>query len=518
MDKEFQNFKEFFFKNKMLILSSSILAFIIYIVKITTPAIGMDTNQYLFDMNVYNKHWLSIGRVGQVLLKKIIWHNNYNFILWNILGIILFVFSVILFVYILQKVSNEKINDYVVLSCLIITSPLFVFQFYFVLQIFEFSLCLILVLISVYINEFTHWDFILKAIIISLFLGLSFGVYNTFILFYTLTVAAVQLVKISNAVREKKEYNLSMVIKEYFVYAIFGILGILAYLLLNKIALWHYGVEQVSHASNLIYWFTLPFGEAFKKFIHSIFNFFFLPGASSGLFYYNYADTLCLILVVFGMINIFMKNKKLIIHTILAVSLLFISGLGVVVATTSFDLARTMVPQLPFMIAVGIFWGFSYVNSKYIKSILVLLLAFLTFVQVKDSSDLVVAEKMTFQEDYTKMVEIDMSIKNLQLDDLQSKKVVITGSMPASNKFTKGYSYELIGISMLQFGFSDDPNIHAYYSCENTLFIMSLYGMRYQKPSPEEYREALQRHPEILTSTKSLSTFSDDKYIYVHIR
>ena len=104
------------------------------------------------------------------------------------------------------------------------------------------------------------------------------------------------------------------------------------------------------------------------------------------------------------------------------------------------------------------------------------------------------------------------------MDDLDSKKVIITGFSPSRNKFVKGYSIELIGVSMLHFGYFDDSNIHSYYLCENTLDIMSLYGMNYQKPTLEEYQKALKLHPELLTSSKSLSVFNEGDYIFVHIK
>ena len=86
---------------------------------------------------------------------------------------------------------------------------------------------------------------------VAVLLGISFGVYNTFVLFYTVVIAAIQLVKIIKAINEKQEYRLSKVIKEYVIYALYCILGIISYFILNKIALWHYDVQQVSHASNL---------------------------------------------------------------------------------------------------------------------------------------------------------------------------------------------------------------------------------------------------------------------------
>ena len=44
MKREFENIKYFILNNIGMVVCSLILTFVIYLVKITTPAIGMDTN------------------------------------------------------------------------------------------------------------------------------------------------------------------------------------------------------------------------------------------------------------------------------------------------------------------------------------------------------------------------------------------------------------------------------------------------------------------------------------------
>ncbi|MCJ0565707.1 hypothetical protein MMJ48_11515, partial [Enterococcus cecorum] len=91
------------------------------------------------------------------------------------------------------------------------------------------------------------------------------------------------------------------------------------------------------------------------------------------------------------------------------------SGLGIVLITAAADLPRTMVPQFPFMIAIGIYWSMMIFNNNKLHTTLLMLLFFFTCLQVRDSLNLVVSEKMTFEEDYVRMVEIDMAIKDLHL-------------------------------------------------------------------------------------------------------
>ncbi|MCJ0549406.1 glucosyltransferase domain-containing protein, partial [Enterococcus cecorum] len=137
MIKDLVEFKKYIAENKIFVFVSLIISILIYYLKMTTPIIGMDTNGFLFDQEGYNKHWLSIGRVGEVLIKKYIWRGNNNIFLWNTVSCLLFTFSVVFFSFMLSKIINDRKHLRLLLPCLILSSPLFVFQYYFVLQMFE---------------------------------------------------------------------------------------------------------------------------------------------------------------------------------------------------------------------------------------------------------------------------------------------------------------------------------------------------------------------------------------------
>lgn len=518
MYKEFVSFKNFVSSNKILVVFSVAISLLIYYLKMITPIIGMDTNGYLFDMNGYNKHWLSIGRVGEVLIKKYLWRGNNNIFLWNTLSIFLFAFSVIFLAFMISKLINK--NNYInlVLPSLVLTSPLFVFQFYFVLQIFEFTFCIVLVLLSIYLIEFTNVKMVVKIFFATIFLGITFGVYNTFVFFYILLVSTIILFKIYNAIYREQSYSFKKMMFDYIYYAFFCVLGIIFYFVINYYTLRYLNITQVSHATNMIYWFSAPIGDSLHRLVVTLFNIFIRPGINSGLPYYNYLSLIMLVCILLSLYKVFRTRKDLVLQTIFTVLVLLSTGLGIVLITASADLPRTMVPQFPFMIAIGIYWSMVILDNKKFKIAILCLLLFFTCIQFRDSSNLVVSEKMTFDEDYTRMIEIDMAIKNLELNNYSDKKVILTGYSLSKNKFNIGYFGELVGVSMFNFAFSSDSKLHSYYVGDNILIIMDAFGMKYNKPSLQEYQDALTRHPELITDTTALRCFSDENYIYVNIR
>lgn len=518
MIKDLVEFKKYIAENKIFVFVSLIISILIYYLKMTTPIIGMDTNGFLFDQEGYNKHWLSIGRVGEVLIKKYIWRGNNNIFLWNTVSCLLFTFSVVFFSFMLSKIINDRKHLRLLLPCLILSSPLFVFQYYFVLQMFEFSLSLNLVLFSIYLIEFLSLNRILKSIIVIFLLGITFGVYNTFVFYYILIVSSIILFKITRAYRNDSFFDFKNMISEYICYGIYCILGVLFYIIVNFLVLRYCNITQVSHATNMIYWTSAPLSESLKKLFKTLMYLFFKPGIKSGFPFYNYLPLIMLLCMFLSLYKLFLKRKDLFLQAIFSSAVLCSSGLGIVLITAAADLPRTMVPQFPFMIAIGIYWSMMIFNNNKLHTTLLMLLCFFTCLQVRDSLNLVVSEKMTFEEDYVRMVEIDMAIKDLHLSDDYKKKVVLTGNIPSKNRFNIGYPNELVGVSMFNFAFSSDNQIHSYYVGDNILIIMDTFGMKYNKPTLNEYQDAIKRHPELLSDTSALRCFSDDKYIYVHVR
>ncbi len=141
--------KYFFKENKGLAIYSFLMVFATYGIKLFNNTYAIDTMHLMTNYRGYLKHWVSIGRPGLVAL-KLLTYNYVNVYFLNLLAIIFFAIATILLCYYVDLSTKQIYNKkylYVIPS-IFPTSQLFSEQFYFVLQNFEFSLGICLVILS----------------------------------------------------------------------------------------------------------------------------------------------------------------------------------------------------------------------------------------------------------------------------------------------------------------------------------------------------------------------------------
>lgn len=180
------------------------------------------------------------------------------------------------------------------------------------------------------------------------------------------------------------------------------------------------------------------------------------------------------------------KNKNLISIFIGCVTLLF-SGLGIIFATATVPVPRSMVPQFPFMVAFLIFYFSLFFNKKVINYMIIIIIAIFTINQVKSSSNLVVAEQMTFEEDQRTITRIMSAVDNLQLENPSSYYLMIIGSSDSKNQFNLQAQNELVGVSLFKFGLTGEGS--SFNINNNILNIMKIMGIYFKFPSPEQYND-----------------------------
>lgn len=139
---------EFMSKKKSLVIYTMFLIVLIYGLKIANTSYGMDTNWFIQNPSGYMNYWISIGRFGEVILKKIFLKEFTNIYMINTLTCILLGITSLYITYLFSDYIEIRENKKLfIVPSLFITSQLFVFQYYFVLQNFEFSLAMLLTVI-----------------------------------------------------------------------------------------------------------------------------------------------------------------------------------------------------------------------------------------------------------------------------------------------------------------------------------------------------------------------------------
>lgn len=71
---------EFMSKKKSLVIYTMFLIVLIYGLKIANTSYGMDTNWFIQNPSGYMNYWISIGRFGEVILKKNLFERVHQYI------------------------------------------------------------------------------------------------------------------------------------------------------------------------------------------------------------------------------------------------------------------------------------------------------------------------------------------------------------------------------------------------------------------------------------------------------
>ncbi|MBL1229654.1 glucosyltransferase domain-containing protein [Enterococcus sp. BWB1-3] len=520
MSLEIKKILVFTKKNIGLTVFTFVLTFGVYGIKIVNHAFGMDTNIYISNYPRYLIHWISIGRFGEVFLKKSLWGAYTNIYLINFLCFLLFALSSFLLCYLFSKTITSKEVKYhlYIIPSLFLTSQIFVYQFYFVLQNFEFALGMFLVVSAVIlltIETEIRWQKIIYWILSVLMAGLAISVYQSFVLFFAAITAAVLLLEIYNSFTENTEYRFTTLFKRSLPYIIVLAVSTILYFVADKIVGTILEIPRRGRALGMIVWDDLSIKEGVISLLKAMRNIVFLTSDIHSKPTYSYSILIAVILLLPIAVLFLKKRDKNRLTAFICMTTILVSGFGVVIAMGTNPLPRSMVPQYPFVAAFLLFYASLFYQRKVLKRIVLVIVLLLTFSQIKTTSNLLFSEQMTFEEDQRKMIQIDQVIKNLELENASSYKLVIIGTSPSENMFNIQGNNELVGVSMFQFGAS--PNLGSYDVNANVMEIMKIMGMTYQSPSREEYLDYWQNKSTLKDSPVEFGVEVIDNFIIVKV-
>ncbi|MHC5228182.1 glucosyltransferase domain-containing protein [Enterococcus sp. LJL99] len=508
MTKELKDFKKFCSTNIALILYTFFLTIAIYGIKIVNYSYGMDTNAYISNQKNYFWHWLSIGRFGEVFIKKYLWGSFTNIYLLNILTFILFACSSILLCYFFDKLLIRKTKKIYIIPSIFITSQVFVYQFYFVLQNFEFAIGMILVLLAAILLESSSENKqirVLKFVLSIALLVFSISIYQSFALYFVGIAVAILSIKVYNNYATNSVVRFFDLVKVAIPYVATAITSLILYILVDKLVGKLLNVPRLGHESAMMLWFKVPFKEAFISLLKSLKRVILMPNFGNQANVYTFGLLFGIVLMIIILIRLAItKNKNLIAVTICFFTLLF-SGLGMIFATATTPLPRSMVPQFPFMVAFLLFYASLFFNKKVLNYTIVIMVAVFSFNQVKTSSNLVVSEQMTFEEDQRTIMRIVSAVDDLHLENPSSYHLIILGSSSSKNAFNLSVQNELVGLSMFKFGLSGDGS--AYHITNGILEIMRIMGINFKSSTREQYDEYW----------KNKTTFTEDTEFGVEV-
>ena len=171
MEKFLHNEKDLFLKfiRESKLLIGAILFFLLlsYGIKLTYYSFSIDTEFILTNYHQQLGAWKSIGRIGLVLTKSLLFLEKFNPYVANFLTYFTFAVACILLSYLLQRILQEhrKPVAIMIVPILFLTHPIFAEQFNFILQSFEVALAILFLVIALlscfYFIETNFYRFLL---------------------------------------------------------------------------------------------------------------------------------------------------------------------------------------------------------------------------------------------------------------------------------------------------------------------------------------------------------------------
>ena len=474
MKKNFNNFKKFIIRNKKYIIFTFILLVIAYGIRIFNYDISIDSEVTINDKTANSIPWFATGRWALVIVGKFIHLRMFDPYFSTILTMLFFELSVILFAYLINKITNnDKYDKYTILTIggIVLTSPVIADMLSFTMMSAEIAIGLTLLAISInYTYNFVFKDDKKESIIAIITLTIAMGIYQAFIPFYISLAIIMYIFTLIN----KEDYKLKdEILKIIKIIAVF-VLSYIAYNLIDKMIVAYLGIGNSEYLSSQIRWgkdANSIIIENLKKFINSI----IIPENLYSIWNYGYIILLISSLIL--SIKLIIKRKIKAILIILALFVLYITPFLLPIIMGNRVVTRAMM-NFPIVMASGYLLLITYFYYQtYIRILLIIIITLTSIIQIKTTNDLLYSDLVRFEEDKRLTETIFNKIYDKDIEDIESKKIILIGARksksPATSFFdeTLGHSfYEWdaagpIGINQRVFNFAKTMG-HNYILCE----------------------------------------------------
>lgn len=479
-----QNIRNFAYKNKVLIIFSFLLSFTVYGLKIFNVNYGMDTLQLMSNFNFTMNHWVSIGRPGMLIFKKLLFGQYTNVYTLNILGIFFMTVSSVAICYLCFISLEEYFPKWkiFIIPSLFISSPLWPQQYYFVLQNFEFSFCMFLIILSV-ILIYKPQKFSINFLLAIVLITLAFSVYQSFTIFFVTMASFLMLLLIYKNQKRGYTYSKALLLKTALRFITAFIISFLSYTVFKDFALYHYRVIESSYLKNQILWGRFPLNQIFSSMLRGL-KLIILPDQGNLAFSYLFLIG-CISLIITFIYQCYCKRTSKFIFVLVSLIFLF-SGISMIFIYGEAPTIRSLVPSYSMVCAGTIFISSLYYNKKSVGLGIFLLVVLYSFKQINLTSNLLISDQIRFEEDNQKIELITAKIDALGLNNIQNYKVMMVGFWPSESSLVQ--QNEMIGSSLFQFGdFTGD----SYATSQNVITLMRTRGIIYQYMTHAEYKKVL---------------------------
>ena len=475
-----RDFAAFCNENLKYIIAYGFVFFICYYKLIFSGHFYADCGVVMnFPKTTYN--WLDIGRFGLVLVRKIFgtdWYNPYFEAAILVIGMML---ACTIWMYFFKNLyENISMGCLMIFSLLFTIYPMFVEQFYFQFQSFEFSVGISLIgiaLICVY-NGIENKKK-LSYVWAGMAMIVSFGIYQSFVNLYLCggIVFFVFLTAIKKYASEEKIVK-DNACKMLFFGGHFIIVFVIYQILIKSF------FSSSTYLSSQVMWGKKDFSQIINELYEGIRTIFL--GESN---YYTNSLMICAIIVFAVIVYLFFQKQKILTKLLQAILLLglLLSPflLDIYMGTVAAIRAHVMVPFVSAFIIMLALIILSEKKNKYYLGIMYVCAGLIILMQFSDTTRLVYTYDTISKNDEKTAYQIEERI--YALDGYEKEMpVVFIGHLDGK---VNGSAFKSIGDAMTttsSFTMHYTLEPYFYWSSHHINSFYQMLGIQFATPTEEE--------------------------------
>lgn len=473
---------EYLKQSKYSILIITLVILFAFGERIISQSFSIDTEIYISQIGTANRwDWLiGLNRWGLVLLNRIFQMNSLPIFASNFLTVILMIgysvlFNYLFYTYIKDEYKEKFLKFQFIFPVIFVTNPIFAEQYNFILQNVSvaFTIALIPIILLLIDKASVSKKILQKAIyyIISIFmLILSFGVYQSVILLYIVTVAVCYLLK----VLKDQDNSWKYLGKQIGIFLIAAIL--------------YFVTGKLLGGNNSSYLQSAWQKESIHQCISNIINAIKPVLKCEGIFY-NFGYLLSLGFSLIFIIYLGVK-KKLKVGVLIAMAGLLAAPFYIMIITGVDQLKRT---QFNYSFVVGIILMFTIIvlsqkeKLRWVRNIVMVLIAIIVYTQSYTTANLFHTVDVVFQNDVAFAHRLIGKVEEKEWYNPNEKYTIIFVGRHEKEYKNVYLKSEVIGSSFFAFDYQYIYGVNSRANC----FLRSL-GYEFDQPSAQEFEEAKQ--------------------------
>lgn len=472
-----QTFKNYIRRHIRLIGFIGLFTIAFCALRLIFPTVSYDTDEWLANPQNTLTHWLGIGRFSLVFLKYCFGTGTSLLALNIVTYVNVFIYTV-LFLYFIH-IDCERLDSRKDFLCgiVLISSPIFLEQYYFTLQSAEVSFAMILIVLSFIttyklLTEKTSLSRkgLLGAVTLILLI-FSFGMYQAFVNLYVIGVL-ICLYKLNTEDSRKNLKNIGFCLLIFLV-------SLIAYACISEFAISYFNIVKDGYLG--IEWFNGNFAGTLKDLIVTIGRIILGYGNILNLSY-----TFCLLYILY---IIFFRSKKYICwNNFYLIALLASPFLLNILTGTNFVIRSVL--GFP-VLCTFLFWEF-YENEKLLK--------FCLYITVLSQ---IIHSELLLYSDYIRNKNDTAIAEKIYRDCSADENTVIVfkGKRSADNN-SFSFKGQVMGHSFFEWCTDLDPQ-NAEWT--RILYFMQSQGLRTASPALEQLA--------LRDSIKFTAQYPNDGYI-----